>query len=90
MHEKKELLFIFLKEGKYDDRDIFLLPTSYKILTNVLPYAEEFLGDYQSGLRKHRFTSDWIFIARHILEKNSKYCEVVHLVGYFYDSIKEI
>jgi hypothetical protein len=37
-----------------NNRDITILPTTYKILSNILlsrlsPYAEKLLGDYQCG-----------------------------------------
>jgi len=40
-------------------RGISLLPTTYKILPNILlsrliPYAEEIMGDYQCGFRRNR------------------------------------
>jgi hypothetical protein len=56
-------------------RDIPLLPTTYKILSDVLlsrliPYAEEITGDYQCGFRRNKSTTDHIFCIRQILEKN--------------------
>ena len=40
-------------------RGISLLPTTYKILSNILlsrltPYAEEIIGDHQCGFRRNR------------------------------------
>ena len=51
-----------------------LLPTTYKILSNTLlsrliPYAEEIIGDHQCGFRRNRSTSDHIFCIRQILDK---------------------
>jgi hypothetical protein len=45
---------------------ISLLPTTYKILSNILlsrliPYAEEVIGDHQCGFRCNRSTTDHIF-----------------------------
>lgn len=59
-------------------RGISLLPTCYKVLSNVLlarltPYAEEIIGDYQCGFRRDRSTSDQMFTIRQIMEKNWEY-----------------
>jgi hypothetical protein len=50
-------------------RGISLLPTTYKILSNILlsrliPYAEEIMGDYQCGFRRSGSTTDHIFCIR--------------------------
>ena len=55
-------------------RGISLLPTTYKILSNILlsrliPYAEEVIGDHQCGFRRNRSAIDHIFCIRQILEK---------------------
>jgi len=55
-------------------RGISLLPTIYKILSNILlsslmPYAKEIIGDHQCGFRSNRSTIDHIFCIRQILEK---------------------
>jgi hypothetical protein len=55
-------------------RGISLLPTTYKILSNILlsrliPYAEEVIGDHQCGVRRNRSTVDHIFCVRQLLEK---------------------
>ena len=59
------------------------LPTTYKILSNILlsrltPYAEEIIGDHQCGLRSNRSTTDHIFCIHQILEKKREYNEAVH------------
>ena len=64
-------------------RSISLLPTTYKILSNILfsrltPYAEEIIGDHQCGFRRNRSNTDHIFCIRQILEKKWEYNEVVH------------
>ena len=64
-------------------RGISLLPTTYKILSNILlsrliPYAEEVIGDHQCGFRRDRSTTDHIFCIRQILEKKWEYNEAVH------------
>jgi hypothetical protein len=57
---------------------ISLLPTSYKILSNILlsrliPYADDIIGDHQCGFRRNRSTTDQIFYIRQILEKKWEY-----------------
>ena len=57
--------------------------TTYKILSNILlsrliPYAEEVIGDHQCGFRRNRSTTDHIFCIWQILEKKWEYNEAVH------------
>ena len=64
-------------------RGISLLPTTYKILSNILfsrltPYAKEIIGDHQCGFRRNRSTIDHIFYICQILEKKWEYNEEVH------------
>jgi len=59
------------------------LPNKYKTLHNILlssltPYAEESIGDHESGFRRNRSTTDHIFCIRQILENKWEYIEVVH------------
>jgi len=59
------------------------LPTTYKILSNILlskliPYAKKIIGDHQCGFRHNRSTIDHIFCIRQILEKKWEYNEEVH------------
>jgi len=59
------------------------LPTTYKILSNILPsrlipYAEEIIGDHQCGVRRNRSTIDHIYCIRQILEKKWENNESVH------------
>jgi len=59
------------------------LPTTYKILSNILlprliPYAKEIIGDHQCGFRYNRSTIDHIFCIRQILETKWEYNEKVH------------
>jgi len=72
------------------------LPTTYKILSNILlskltPYAEKISGEHQRGYRSNRSTTDFIFCIQ-ILEKKWEYNEAVHqLFIYFkkvYDSVR--
>jgi hypothetical protein len=73
------------------------LPTTYKILSNILlssliPYAEEITGDHQCGFRCNRSITDHMFCIRQILEKKWEYNEAAHqLFIHFkkaYDSIR--
>ena len=75
------------KKGNKTDcdnyRGISLLPTTYKILSNILlsrliPYAKEIIGDHRCGFRRNRSTIDHIFCIRQILEKIREYSEEVH------------
>ena len=64
-------------------RGISRLPTTYKILSNILlsrliPYAEEIIGDHQCRFRRNRSTTDHIFCIRQILEKKWEHNEAVH------------
>jgi len=64
-------------------RGISLLPTTYKILSSILlsrliPYAEEIMGDHQCGFRRNRSTTDHIFCIRQIFEKKWEHNEAVH------------
>ena len=78
--EWKELILVPIhKKGDKSDcnnsRGISLLPTTYKILSNILlsrliPYAKEIIGDYQCGFRPNRSTTDQIFRIRQVIEKN--------------------
>ena len=63
---------------KYDKTDcsnyigISLLPTMYKILSNILlsrltPYAEEIIGDHQCGFCSNRSTADHMLCICQIL-----------------------
>jgi len=78
--EWKESIIVLIhkKRDKTDCnnyRGISLLPTTYKILSSILlsrliPYAKEIIGDHQCGFRRNRLTIDHIFCIRQILEKN--------------------
>ena len=91
---------IYKKEDKTDCnnyRGKSLLPTTYKVLSNILlsrltPYAEEVIGDHQFGFRRNKSTTDHIFCIRQILEKKWEYNGVHQLFIDFkkaYDSVKE-
>jgi len=75
---KESIIAPIHKKGNKTDcnnyRCILILPTTYKILSNVLfsrliPYAKEIVGDHQCGFRRNRSTIDHIFCIRQILEK---------------------
>ena len=64
-------------------KGISLVPTTYKILSNILlsrliPYAEDVIKDHQCGFWRNRSTTDHIFCIRQILEKKWEYNEAVH------------
>ena len=75
---KESIILPIHKKGDKTDcnnyRGISLLPTTYKILSNILlsrliPYVKEIIGDHQCGFRRNRSTIDHIFCIRQILEK---------------------
>jgi len=75
---KESIIIPIHKKGDKTDcsncRGISLLPTTYEILSNILlsrliPYAKEIIGDHQCGFRRNRSTIDHIFRIRQILEK---------------------
>jgi sorting nexin-29 len=76
-------------------RGILLLNLNYKVPKQVVskylePYVEEILGDYQSGFRRSRITTNRILSLRITLEKS--YVDVHQLYrGYkeAYDSINK-
>jgi hypothetical protein len=64
-------------------RGISLLPSSYKILSNILlsrliPYADEIIVYHQCGYRRNRSTTDQTFYIHRILEKMWVYNGKVH------------
>ena len=77
-------------------RGISPLPVTYKILSNILlsrliPYAEEIMGDDPCGFRRNRSTTDHIFCIRQILEKKWEHEAVRQLFIDFkkaYDSVR--
>jgi hypothetical protein len=84
---KEKIIIPIHKKGDKTDcnnyRGISLLPTMYKILSNILlsrliPYGEEILGDYQCGFRRNMSTADPVFCIRLILEKKWEHNEAVH------------
>jgi len=84
---KESIIVPIYKKGNKTDcanyRGIPLLPTMYKILSSFLlsvliPYAEEIIGDHQCGFLCNRSTTDHIFCICQILEKKWEYNEAVH------------
>ena len=75
---KESIIVPIHKKGDKTDsnnyRGTSLLPTTYKILSNILlsrliPYVKEIIGDHQCGFRRNRSTIDHIFCIRQILLK---------------------
>jgi hypothetical protein len=84
---KESIIVPIHKKGDETDctnyHGISLLSTKYKILSNILlsrlvPYIDEIIGDHQCGFPCNRSTTDQIFCIRQILEKNLEYNETVH------------
>ena len=84
---KESIIVPIHKKGDKTDcnnyRGISLLPTTYKILSNILlsgliPYAKEMIENHQCGFRRNRSTSDHIFCIRQILEKKWEYNDEVY------------
>jgi hypothetical protein len=85
---KESIIVPIHKEGDKTDcnnyRGVSLLPTTYKILSNILlsrliPHAAKIIGDHHGGFRRSRSTTDYIFCIRQILEKKWEHNEAVHL-----------
>jgi len=83
---KESIIIPIHKEGDKTHfsnyRGISLMPTTYKILSNILlsrliPYAKEIIGDHQCGFGRNRSTIDHIFCIRQILKKKWEYNEEV-------------
>jgi hypothetical protein len=84
---KETIIVPIHKKGDKTDcnnyRGISLLSTSYKTLSNILlsrlvPYIDEIIGDHQCGFRRNRSTTDQIFCIRQILDKKWEYNETAH------------
>jgi hypothetical protein len=78
-------------------RGISLLSTSYKILSYIIlsrlvPYKDEIIGDRQCGFRCNRSTTEQIFCIHQILAKKWEYNETVRQLFIdlkkAYDSVK--
>jgi len=76
---KESIIIPIHKKGDNTDcnnyRGISLLQATYKILSNILlsrliPYSQEIIGNHQCGFRCNKSTIDHIFCIRQILEKN--------------------
>jgi hypothetical protein len=87
-HQWRESIVVPIhKKGDETDcsnyRGISLLSTSDKVLSNILlsrliPYADEIIGDHQCGFQRNRSTTDQIFYIGQILEKKCEYNGTVH------------
>ena len=69
---KESIIALVYKNGDKtdcsDNKGIPLLPTMFKILSNILlsrltPYAEEIIGIHQCGFRRNRSTTAHMFSA---------------------------
>jgi hypothetical protein len=78
-------------------RGISVLPTSYKIVSNILlsrliPYADGIIGDHHCGFQRNRSATDQILYIHHVLEKKWEYNGTVHQLFIdfkkAYDSVK--
>jgi len=93
-------LYLSLNDDKIDCRNyqvISILPTTYKMLANILlsrltPYAEEITGDHQRGFRCNRSTANHIILHLSNTSKKWEYKEAVHqlFIGFkrAYDSVR--
>ena len=88
---KESIIVPIYKKGNKTDcnnyRGISLLPTTHKILSNILlskssTYTEEIIGDHQSGFRRNRSTTEHMFCIREILEKKWEYNEYNILIKF--------
>jgi hypothetical protein len=86
---KESIIVPIHKKGDKTDcnnyRGISILPTTYKMLSNILlsrliPCAKEIIGDHQCGFRRNMSTIDQIFCIRQILKKKWEYNEEVHQI----------
>ena len=84
---KGSIIIPIHKKGDETDcnnyKGISLLPTTFKILSNILlsrliPHAKEITRDHQCGFRRIRSTIDHIFCIRQMLEKEWEHNEEVH------------
>jgi hypothetical protein len=99
---KESIIVPIYKKGNKTDcsnyRNISLLLTTHKILSNILfsrltPYAEEIIGDHQCGFQSNGSITDHIFCICQVLEKAWKYNEAVRQLCIdfkkTYDSIRK-
>jgi hypothetical protein len=77
-HCKESIIIPVHEKGDKTDynnyREISLLSTAYKILSNTLlsglsPYIDEIIGNHQCGFLRNRPTTDQIFCIRLLLKK---------------------
>jgi hypothetical protein len=84
---KQLIVVLVYEEGDKTDfrnyRDVSILSTTYKILSNVLlerltPYTEEITGDNKCGFQHSRSTIYQVLCVRQILENKWEYIAAVH------------
>jgi len=66
-------------------KGISLLNTAYKILSYTLlnrlkPYANNIIGEYQSGFMSGRSTIDHIFTLKQVIDKYYEFNRPIHLI----------
>ncbi|KAF0750707.1 Reverse transcriptase domain-containing protein [Aphis craccivora] len=66
-------------------RDISLLNTTYKVLSNIIlnrlkPYAKEIVGEYQAGFTAGKSATDQIHVIKQITEKSHEFDKDVYLL----------
>jgi len=73
---KESIILPIYKKGNKTDcsnyRGISVVPTTYKILSDILLpslklYVDEIIRDHQCGFRRNRSTTDHVFCIRQIL-----------------------
>jgi hypothetical protein len=75
--------FLFTSADCSNYREMSLLSTSYRILSNILlsrlsSYIDEIIGDHQCGILRNRSTTNTIFCILQILQNIWEYNETVH------------
>jgi len=66
-------------------RGIILLNSGYKILSLIILkilqiYTDEIVGNYQSGFKKNKSTTDYIFVIRQVMEKSYEFAKDLRVV----------
>ncbi|XP_025406282.1 uncharacterized protein LOC112680412 [Sipha flava] len=86
---RTSVLYPILKKGDpmncKNYRGIFLLNTSYKMLSNILltrikPYLREIIGDYQGGFMTGKSTQDQIHVIKQMIKKSHEFDKDIHLL----------
>jgi len=66
-------------------RDLSLLCTAYKVLSNILlnrlmPYTKEIVGEYRAGFMKRKSILDQIHIVKQLMEKSYEFNQDLFLL----------